>query len=45
MMGFIWKGDRLFVKTAATTPTGDEEKWTSFQMDLRQEIVIPDPNE
>lgn len=49
LMGFFWKGDKLYVKTANNATVGtlsaEGKPWTSFMMDLRQEVVIPDPNE
>ncbi|RGB34624.1 hypothetical protein C1646_143658 [Rhizophagus diaphanus] len=39
-MAFYWRGNQLFVKQAQT---GDDDKvWTTFLMDMREPLEIPD---
>jgi hypothetical protein len=40
------EGDKLYVKTAEDLSKKDELKpWTTFEMTLREEQLMPDPNE
>ena len=40
-MAFYFKGDQLFAKRA-DVPGEDRDSWTSFLMDLREPMEIPD---
>ena len=40
-MAFYFKGDQLFAKRA-DVPEEDRDSWTSFLMDLREPMEIPD---
>ncbi|KAG4097577.1 hypothetical protein H8356DRAFT_993004 [Neocallimastix lanati (nom. inval.)] len=42
--GFFWKGDQLFVKKG-TVPEEKRTEWTSFLLNLRNPLEIPDTNE
>ena len=42
--GFFWKGDQLFVKKG-TVPEDKQTEWTSFLLNLRNPLEIPDTNE
>lgn len=43
-MAFYFKGDQLFAKRA-DVPEEDRDSWTSFLMDLREPMEIPDLND
>ncbi|ORX44853.1 hypothetical protein BCR36DRAFT_334006 [Piromyces finnis] len=42
--GFFWKGDQLFIKKG-TVPEDKQSQWTSFILNLRNPLEIPDTNE
>ncbi|ORZ36386.1 hypothetical protein BCR44DRAFT_55445 [Catenaria anguillulae PL171] len=49
-LGFFWKGDQLFAKRAELPPTEqptevEERKWTVFDMQLREPMLIPRVND